>query len=62
MQFTLDSFMTLPETLSEFELVDLNRATATATYRSDDFEGLAPREQLFKKLDILQMRGVVLPE
>lgn len=39
MEFTLPSFMTLPESLSDFELVDLNRATATATYRSDDFEG-----------------------
>lgn len=62
MDFTLPSFCTLPDSLRSSELLEMDRATATATYRVEDFEGLTPREQLFKKLEIMAMRGECLNE
>jgi len=57
MQFTLATFQTVPDDLADSELVEIDRTTSMATYRNDDFDGLTDREKLFKKLEILQMRG-----
>ncbi len=58
MDFTLPSFCTLPDSLSDAELVEIDRITSTATYRaSDTFEGLTTHEKLLRKLEILQLRG-----
>lgn len=58
MNFTLPSFCTLPDSLVESQLVETDRETSTATYRTTDFDGLSEHDKLLRKLEILQMRGV----